>query len=270
MSVVVAVLCLATVLKADVQKFEFVSVRRTPPAPTTQPGAPAPRGEFRVLPDGRLEARSETVADLTRVAFGFEGNDPNGGVVKAAYWMWNDRFDVTASAGRPWTMPPPGTNVPTELRAMLRVFLEDRFALQARVETRKVDVVALRLAKPDTLGPYLHPSTPECLSAFADPALDEAARRARCPVKIAGWDIEAQAVTMSDVAQIITQWKYQGLRLVVDQTGLSGLYDVSVSLKRERADQERLLEDQLGMKLASTSASLPTLIIESAKKPRLD
>jgi uncharacterized protein (TIGR03435 family) len=267
-------LCLAATLSAaqEVLEFEFVSVRRSaPPAVAPQPGSSGSRAGFLVLPDGRVEVRSESLANLARVAFGFDHVDPNRGVVQAANWMWNDRFDITAAAGQPWTTPPPGTSVPAELRTMLRALLEDRFALQARIATARVDVSALRLARKERLGPGLRPSVAVCEGPVAEV---EQSSPARCAYTNNGEGIRAEGVTMMQVVQLMAanplfRWRVPS----VDQTGLAGRYDVSFTVPR------RLLtvgwdilefEAQLGLTVRATNIRVPTLIIERARKPRED
>ncbi len=155
--VVVATACLAAALHAaqNVREFEFVSVRRSLTPPRTPAGTPAPRGEFSVLANGRLEIRNETLANLAAVAFGFDAGPSKGVVQTTADWMLQDGFDITAAAGQEWTTPPPGTAIPAELRTMLRALLEDRFSIQTRIATKQVSVTALRVAKPEKLCPYL-------------------------------------------------------------------------------------------------------------------
>jgi uncharacterized protein (TIGR03435 family) len=83
--------------------------------------------------------------------------------------------------------------------------------------------------------------------------------------------MHAEAVTMPEVAQMISQRSSYAWRgLIVDQTGLRGLYDVSFSKPRRNLTPEtsiRELEVQLGLTLEPTSMPLPTLIIERARKP---
>jgi len=270
------------------QTFELVSVRRSAARASASPGAPVPRGEFRMIPDGRVEARGQTLADLVRVAYGFEQIDPRGGVVDADQWMWTDRFDVTAAAGQPWTTPPSGTKVPNELRTMLKGMLEDRFGLQARVATKKVEVIALQLAKPGTLGPGLRPSTGTCSGSSTDAPPDDAGRSpsevrgpsdaatvptSECRTAIIPGEIDAKALTMTEVAAFLSQNSmFRGFGLFVDQTGLSGRYDLSFSMRKRGTGRTppEMLETQLGVKLKTTRMPLPTLIIERAKKPQED
>jgi uncharacterized protein (TIGR03435 family) len=258
----------------DTRHFDVVSVRRSS-TPKPQPGAAAPRGSLRVLPDGRFEARGETVADLARVAFGFDNVDPRNGVVEAAGWMWSDRFDVTASVNQPWTSPPPGTTVPAELRTMLRAMLEDRFALQTRMAATKVDATALRLATPGTVGPTLRSSSvaEECRGAVIDPSSKRTSGAPGClPASPDPRTLEATGVTMADVALIFSLNPMYGSRgPYVDQTGLTGLYDLSFPLHGGNVGiLFAEFEKQLGVKLIKTTVERPALIIESAKKPQED
>ena len=59
---------------------------------------------------------------------------------------------------------------------MLKAMLEERFGLQARIATKKVEVIALQMAKPDTLGPGLRVSTGSCSGSSADALPNEAVR----------------------------------------------------------------------------------------------
>ncbi len=271
------------------QTFELVSVRRSAAPASSSPGARVPRGEFRMLPDGRVEARGQTLADLARVAYGFEQVDPRGGVVDADRWMWTDRFDITAAAGQPWTAPPSGSKVPNELRTMLKAMLEDRFGLQARVSTKKVEVIALQLAKPGTLGPGLRPSTANCHGSSSDAPTDAAGRglsqagpvspdqptmvAPECRVVNTPGEIDVKSATMTDVAALVSQNDmFRGLGLFIDQTGLSGRYDLSFSIRKRGTGRlpPEMLATQLGVRLKTTRMPLPTLTIEKASKPKED
>jgi uncharacterized protein (TIGR03435 family) len=264
------------------QAFELVSVRRSAAPAPPSPGAGVPRGEFRLIPDGRVEARGQTLADLARVAYGFEQVDPKSGVVDADPWMWTTRFDVIAAAGQPWTTPPSGSKVPSELRTMLRAMLEDRFRLQARIVTKKVEVIALQLAKPDRLGPGLRPSTVTCRGTPADTPPSQAGRVAQDPATVPTSDcrvvntpteIDARSATMTEVAALLSQNStFRGLGLFVDQTGLSGRYDLSFSVRKRGTGRlpADMLQTQLGVKLKTTRMPLPTLVIDKASRPKED
>jgi uncharacterized protein (TIGR03435 family) len=266
------------------------------------------RAGITVRSGGRFEARGQTLADLARVAFGFETADPARGMVQAAAdWMWNDRFDITATANHQWTTPPPGTAVPAELRPMLRALLEQRFALKAQVKTQRVDATALRLAKRGASDePGLRPSTAVCQGPNSKASPGEAARPP-CLLILTSERVQAEAVTMSEVAQLIGRIpqlaRSMGLSLpIVDETNLRGLYDLSFSIPivkepvRAAAGQSeisgapfpgggggggrgftpsttaiiRAIETQLGLKLEPARVPVPTLVIERARKPKED
>jgi uncharacterized protein (TIGR03435 family) len=160
---------------------------------------------------------------------------------------------------------------------LLRGLLEDRFALRARIATKKASVIALHLAKPEQVGPGLRPSAAACRGPFTDASPGETPPRPRCPFENSGDRIHAEAVTLLEAGQLIAlNPRFAALLAqsgpLVDETGLGGLYDLSFSLVRGTR-QERLsaeLEAQLGLRLKGTSVPLPTLIIESAKKPKDD
>lgn len=255
------------------REFEFVSLRRSIPT-TGGTGASVPRSEVLVLPGGRFEARGQALANLARVAFGFDHVDPNRGLVQADGWMWNDRFDVTASAGAEWTTPPTGSRVPTELREMLKALLADRFELRARIATKNVDVTAVRLANANQLGPGLRPSTASCRGPFTDASPDDASPTPRCPLINTGERIAAQAISLQDAVNLIGQMPFfRSFGAIVDQTGLQGLYDVSFSIPRGSISRESLqgeFESQLGLQMKGTSMPLPALILEKARKPKED
>jgi uncharacterized protein (TIGR03435 family) len=277
----------ATVAAQAVPAFELVSVRRAAPVSVAVDSDPSnPRARLVVLAGGRLEARGQTLANLARVAFGFESVDPSRGMVDAgADWQWNDRFDITATADHEWTTPPSGTTVPSELRAMLRALLEERFALKARIETRNRHVTALRRIKQGSEpGPGLRPSTDACLGPYTD-APRGVTSPSRCPFTLTNDRLQAGAVTLAEAALLFA--RIQGLLRafgtylpIVDQTGLDGRYDLSLSIRpevkeiassardvRRSIEVIRAIEAQLGLKFERARVQIPTLIIERARKP---
>ena len=242
-----------------------------------------------VFSGGRFEARGQTLANLARVAYGFEHVDPGQGVVDVpAGWPINDRFDITATADHEWTRPPAGMTVPAELRPMLQRLLEDRFALKAQIRTQRISVTALVLAaKTSALGPGLRPSANDCLGPYTEPQ-PGATSKPRCPFTLEESRIEAGSVTMPEVAAIIA--RIQGLRrdnhFVVDRTGIAGTFDLTLSMaapveptslldlsaigeRRSRRDLaiREALAMQLGLRLENAKLPVPTLVVERAKRP---
>ena len=234
--------------------------------------------------------------------------DPRTGVIDApnVAWAGGDRFDVTAAAEGEWSKPPAGDRVPTELRLMMRALLEDRFALKANIQNKRIDVYALRLAdKTAGPGPSLQRSTNTCLGPFTiSPPGAREAEKTRCSTRVDGSRIEAGAVTLSDFAQILSGIRLLADRPIVDDTGLEGVYDVSVVLglaslsggrrtapvvlpsddsaarfpispsspdaDRWKVAVQKALKTQLGLELRKAKLPVPVLVIDRARRPQED
>jgi len=237
------------------------------------------------------------------VAYGYERRDPRQGVIDSGVsWAARDLYDVTAAIDGDWTKPPVGDRIPAELRLLLRGLLEDRFALKARIEMKRVDVFALRQVKGGAVAtPGLRRSTDECVGPYTDPASIEAAGRPACTLRIATETIQVGSLTMIQLADLLATRQLAD-RPIVDDTGLTGTYDVHLttglrpsltampSSTREAQDNtlreyaggitfgdgrwapavKRALKEQLGLELKEAKLPIPTLRIESARRPSED
>ena len=297
---VVVLLALALISVEGAQErptFQLVSIRKV----AVPAGTPAPRSSFTVLADGRFEARGATIADLVRIAFGFEEMDPRTGVIDAPNLAWAEweRFDVTAAAEGEWSKPPAGGRIPAELRPMMRTLLEDRFALKANIQNKRIDVYALRLAdKAAGPGPSMQRSANTCLGPFTLAPPD--AEKPRCSTQVDGSRIQAGAVTLSDLARILSGIRPLADRPIVDDTGLEGVYDVVIALglrsptsrrpaiatvqgsderapfldpydaDRWKATVQEALKTQLGLELRKAKLPVPVLVIDRARRPQED
>ena len=279
-AVIGALLAPSTLVAQQAQAFHQVSITRVRPAPCP-PAAPcanastpqATPSSISVLPGGRFEARNQTIENMARVAFGFEQVDPAVGVVAESRFSSPDadRFDIDAVADQPWAPAPAGWKVPGEFRELLRRLLRERFKLQARVALTDVDVFALQLTRADKeRGPGLRRSSRTCADPDTDKRDDDA--RPQCGFRVDSNRIEGGGVTMTELGAMINQADDTRMdRFIVDQTGLSGSFDVTLSLNAQAKDRRDALREamkmQLGLKLVKTKVSLPTLIIEHAEAP---
>jgi uncharacterized protein (TIGR03435 family) len=302
--------CLVLVLafcaaQAQETAFQIVSVRK---AQSLNPALVIVTGEtpsMTALPGGRFEARRQSLEELVRLAYGFDDEDARRGVVdsNAVYWASTDRFDITATAERSWSMPPAGTSTPAELRPMLRMLLEDRFQLLTRVETKKVDVYALRRSSRNgEPGPWLRPAAGGCLGPYTPRSRTPGDTTPRCTFILETNIVEAGGVTMGDLIRILTRVSGSQLssrnRPIVDDTGFKGTFDILLAiglgkrstLPKERAEVDKrvaeaarasfiqyrsqavldALEQQLGLKVEMAKMSIPTLVLLRAKQPRED
>lgn len=159
-------------------------------------------------------------------------------------WM-EDHFDVEARAPR--GMAPSYEQQQT----MLQGLLADRFGLRTHFEKRELPALAILVAKG---GPKLTPAAPKDAGA---PELS-----------VSHGFIRAYWVTASGLADAIAM---ESDRAVVDRTGLSGKFDVTLKWSPDLNDAADVplvtALQELGLKLESTKARVDVLVIDSVRKP---
>ncbi|HWC98643.1 MAG TPA: TIGR03435 family protein [Candidatus Sulfopaludibacter sp.] len=147
--------------------------------------------------------------------------------------------------------PDPGFNIVAKMplktsrqdfRLMLRSLLADRFQAKIHTEVRDLPVSTIEVAKG---GLKLHPASGECLEVEGSAAV--AAGQHRChevvvrvssaPDQTITWEYSGWSVSMAELAANLSKGG-----LVVDDTGLSGLYDFDVKIATPRGQDE--LENQ--------------------------
>jgi uncharacterized protein (TIGR03435 family) len=215
-----------------------------------------------------------------------------GLIVGGPGWIDTDRFEVDATMA-------PGTSA-DDMRTMARALLADRFKLVTHPETRDMLVFALVVARIDRkLGPQLQPATVDCN------ALREAQRRGEAPPPVppnpgeapapcmTGFRIAALAriesggMTMTQLAASLSQ---STGRPVIDRTGLSGDYVVTLEFARDPGLSSPLgpvpagapaapvdapsvfvaVQEQLGLKLEARREPTEVLVIDNADQPTPD
>jgi uncharacterized protein (TIGR03435 family) len=182
-------------------------------------------------------------------------------------WVQSDRFDIEGKAE--------GTPNQEQMREMLRSLLADRFTLVVHRETREMPAYALTLARGDgRLGSELRRAAP--CEAPAQPSQPTAGPRCG-GFSVGNGSIKGVGITMTQLAAELpsaTEGRY-----VVDRTGLSGVFDASLiwnadALHPDAPAAERAasifaaIQEQLGLKLEATTASIEAIVIDSAERPR--
>ena len=290
--------------QSPLASLQLVSIRKTAPV-SAAPGqlARRPPPVLTVLAGGRFEARAVSLEDLVRVAYGYEHRDPRHGVIESnVSWAGRDLYDVTAAIDGDWTKPPAGDRIPAELRLLLRGLLEDRFALKARIETKRLDVYALRRVNGAAAATGLPRSSDGCIGPYTDSTSIEANRKPPCANRMTTDRIEVGALTMVQFADLLSTRAQLVDRPIVDDTGLEGAYDVLLTtglraaspssqqgvVAADNAFREysgvgffmgnsqwasavrRGMKEQLGLELQKAKLPIPILRIESARKPSED
>jgi uncharacterized protein (TIGR03435 family) len=226
---------------------------------------------------------------LVRIAFQLQDNQIVGG----PNWLFEDRFDVMG------TGVAPGKDGP--LFAKLRSMLVDRFHLVTHVEKRELPVYELVLARRDgKLGEKLAqsdcPEIPQAAGARGrgpqPPVPSPGQRPPRCGnVGLGPGSLTFGGVTMTTIQ---TQLSRLVGRVVVDKTNLKGTYDGSLTYAPDpginpngrdfspggpppaapaASDAPSIfaaVQEQLGLKLESTTGPVEVLVIDSAEKPSAD
>jgi uncharacterized protein (TIGR03435 family) len=198
-------------------------------------------------------------------------------------------FDITARA--------PGETSVDQMRLMMQALLADRFHLVTHYVSADAPVFALVLAKPGVTGPNLqpHPSSDACVHPVSDPSSAPAHPAAtpgamtdlppvcgviaRIPSSAPGQHYSGRAVALSLFATSVPTMT--GLaampRPVVDQTGLPGLYDFTLSWMHDSSGDEAIADNtanfrdalklQLGLQLRPTHAPISFLIVDHVERP---
>jgi uncharacterized protein (TIGR03435 family) len=267
-------------------KFEVASIRRNKEAEAARAGipiyVPVVPGRAQTLPGGLLRGSAMSVRELIRDAYGYR-NRAHGEVVGLPEWTENERYDVEAKADFEF---PASTSVglPPAGEAALRALLAERLKLKVRLDVQRRPVYELVLHRADgRLGPNLVPSKGGCRSFFQreavnaglvilNPADGEPQPLRPCPLGVGATAIFAENMPMSDWVKILAL-RPQLNRTVIDRTGLTGGFDITLTYPQETAGVnvlpaiKPLLESQLGLTLREAEAPVEILVIENVERP---
>jgi len=244
----IATLILSTAIAVSAQTekptFEVASVRTSPPGQDGRDWGP-PSTE--VAP-GNLVMRNTSLADAIRWAY-----DVQRYQIIGPAWLDDLRFDILAKAGSPTPS--------AELRLMLQSLLGERLKMAVHRENREMSVLILTVGKN---GHKLKETTVEGSPSFRTEAL-----------KLVG-----QGASIGQMTEFLSR----ELRTpFLDQTGLKGKYDYTLDISAFITDELRqaarngppmeapiivgtALREQLGLKLDSSKASIPVVVIDRIEK----
>jgi uncharacterized protein (TIGR03435 family) len=237
-------------------------------------------GSMGFQPGGRFRALNIPAQSLIAIAFGAPGRSllPVQ-IVGGPSWLATDRFDIEARVDS--TLPSDVQSLSTHRSAMLRTLLEDRFKLKTHLETRQEQIYALVKARTDgRLGPGLRPSTVDCLALLqagrdnpsTAPSLPSACTNG---VEFGFGILSGSSVQISNLAPTLSGAVE---RLVVDRTDLTGNFDMDLHwtpgvLADATSDAVSIftaVQEQLGLKLESTTGPVDVLVIDHVEHPTED
>jgi len=226
-----------------------------------------------MLPDG-YTITNQPLRGLISLVYGVPLFRLSGG----PDWISIDRFDIVAKSDHPITGG--------EKRAMLQTLLEERFKLKTHRETHDGRIFALVMARADREpGPNLLPTMVDCGAILAG------RQRGEFKAPLPRWRDTPPCTASSipgrfraSVIQISSFAAWLGMTIretVVDQTGLSGWFDIDLTMSQESGTESAAdahtapsatsigtaLQDQLGLKLEPTRGPVDVLVIDHVERP---
>jgi len=239
-----ALLCVAlsAACAQDAATFAVASVK-----PSARVVGPDYNNRF-VFEPGAISARNATLRRLVAEAYGLQLRQ-----VAGPAWLDQNEYDLDAKAGGPAT--------PAQLRAMLPALLSERFGLKQHRETRKLKVYELVV---DKGGPKIQPVEAGAASAaVAWPMFHGELNRFADLLAV-----QLSIATPDDPTR-------PGLAPatpppVLDRTNLPGVYEFNAEVRPDGSDMvtlwQRKLKEKLGLRLDSTTADVPVLVVDAAAK----
>jgi len=248
--------------------------------------SPDGRGQSLMMSQGKFSTENEPLIGLIKFAYSLKSDDQ---LLGAPGWVGTRRFDIDAKEDAAFveeakTLPPEQRIA--RIKLMVQALLLERFHLQVSRETRELPVYALVVAKG---GPKMTPVTPPDLSrtSATPPAPGDApVRRRGSGIGSNGrGNLTGLAATMDILTNVLSNQPETSGRLVVDKTGLTGNYDLTLNWTPEKSESIvsggsgtapteeagpsffTAIQEQLGLKLESQKGPVPVVVISHIELP---
>lgn len=269
-------------------EFEVASIRRSEPGTFLHPDIVLNNEETPVPPGGQF------VADFPLqifLEFAYKimptQEQEEAMLAHLPKWVSTDHFVIRAQFA--------GSPSKDQIRLMMQSLLAERFKLTAHFESKVHPALALVFDKAGMLGPRIrvHADGPACDAPLTiptdrtSPSVPPGAFVPLCGLvqAIDGLNhtilVGARNITLDHLAGYLPDFEDIG-RPIVDQTGLGGTFDFSLSWVHEHAGGSptdladfsdtqgpsflEALKDQLGLKLKPTRAPVQTLVIDHIER----
>jgi len=158
-------------------------------------------------------------------------------------------------------------------RQMMQAMLADRFKLKVHHETKELSMYDLVIARG---GSKLKDADPNDSYANGIKGVDGKARPGM--MRIGMGEMTAQGVPVSNLANYLAQLLH---KQVVDKTGLTGKYDISMKWQPDDMPAESreatgadsapsiftALQEQLGLKLEAVKGPVDTIVVDHVEMP---
>jgi uncharacterized protein (TIGR03435 family) len=245
--------------------FEVASIK-----PTESRTGPASGGLF--AQGGRYNAFRATLRTLIRSAYQLQDFQ----IVGEPAWGRSERFDIAAKTE--------GNPSKDEMFRMVRTLLEDRFRLRHHREERVLPIYALVRAD-DRPRRAMRPSSSNCGGTSSTPGRPTAPDPAGCGLGGGFGVLDGRGATMEMLANFLST---SIGRLVIDRTGLTGTYDITLRWTPDQASESlpgpapilavdqsgpsifTALREQLGLRLDAQQGPVDVLVVDHAERPTPD
>jgi uncharacterized protein (TIGR03435 family) len=204
-----------------------------------------------------------------------------------AWAQGNNFFDIQARAD--------GAPTQDQIRLMMQSLLAERFKLAVHYEAKTLPVFAVVLDKPGKTGPQLvpHPTDQTCLDKPEKPAPVPPNTAPPTYCGMDGWQVNGVLhirmidVTMEQATGLLggagSMLGDLGQRSAIDQTGLTGHYDLTIEFVMQKAGDPSAdssnsndasgpslttaLKEQLGLKLIKQTGTVNVFVLDHIEKP---
>lgn len=226
---------------AFAQTFELADVRLSKPGATRSGGF--------IPGSGRIEFQGLSLAELIQFAYSIDDDM----IMNAPKWLGFNQYDLVAKGRR-------GTSE-EGMKIMLRALLVDRFKLVFHTDEKPLPAFVMTAGKKFNMKEAAEGADSECVPKGGG---DDGLITMNC-----------KNISMPAFAERFHQYANGYLKHpVVDQTGLKGGYDFSISWtargildqKKEGVSFFEAAEKQLGLKFEEKKAPLPAMAIDSVNE----
>jgi uncharacterized protein (TIGR03435 family) len=236
---------------AEPLAFDAISIRPNNSGPTIDNGVSRVVTYIRFSSDG-FEMVNANLKSLISAAY----NVKDDAIVGGPNWIVSNHYDVNGKVTGSEGAAPPKLTSPRR-KLMIRALLADRFKLAVHEESKEAAIYELTIAKS---GVKLHEGTPAPTNT---------------PMTFAPGQISFNAAPIAAIADVLARELH---RPVIDKTGLTGKYDITLhwteqmNLSDNSADTSApsiftAVEEQLGLKLTSAKGPVKTLVIDHVEPP---
>jgi uncharacterized protein (TIGR03435 family) len=248
-----ALALLVTPIWAQTGGFDVVSIKSSDPL--------SERQRIGISPGGSFEAIGVRLSDLIEQAYNIRPFQLLG----ASGWMETDRYEIHTKDEKPGPSEAEIGQMSEEQRnavrdrflGKLQALLADRFHLKIHRETKEMPIYILTVAKG---GPKLQASPDD-----GKPGGSLSSRRTDDGKR----EVIGQRLTAAGLVRFLSG---QIGRTIIDQSGLTGKYDLKLNWAPDMGDTTgpslfTALQDQLGLKLDSSKGPVDVVVVDSAEKP---